>query len=850
MLRTAWKNLIAHRVRLFATAMAVTLGVAFMAGTLVLTDTVTHTFNSLFASVYKGTDVVVRSKAVFSGPQNSGDQRGRVDASLVDTLKNVKGVAIANGGVFGYARIVAKDGTALGNPQQGAPTLGGNWTDIKQLNPFTLVEGRPPQADNEVVIDRKSAKDGNLAVGDTTTVLVQGPPLRVVVTGIVKFGSADSPGGASVALFTPSASQRYVAEPGKWDSISFVAQPGVSQQQLAAALRPYLPAGVEAVTGKQLTKEAQNQIAKGMAFFNTFMFIFAVVALLVGAFMIFNAFSITVAQRTRENGLLRALGATRRQVRRSVLLEASVVGLVASVVGLGLGVVVAAGLKALIAGVGFDIPAGGIVFSVRTAVVALVVGTGVTVVSSMSPARKASKVSPVAAMQNTVVTSSGYGSKERVFVGLAILAAGIAALFAGLFAHLKSPMPVVGGGALLIFFAVAVLGRTVSLPISRVLGLPLPRLRGMSGLLAQQNAMRNPKRTAATASALMICVGMVGFITIFASSARASITAIVNRAFTGDFIINSGGGMMGGVDPSLAQRLNGLPQVGRASGLRMGVVKVNGHVEMLGAVDPKTMFDILDVKPLQGSKDALGVDGIAVYKQTASDEHLKIGDRVPVVFKDTGEKSMRVALIYGSNQPAGNWFLGMAAYEANFKVQYDSYVFVKRAPGSSTQAALAAVQSVAKDYPGAKVLDQNQFKQETARPINQLLGLVYVLLFLAVIIALLGIGNTLALSIFERTREIGLLRAVGMTRRQLRSTIRLESVVIALQGTLLGLVIGVFFGWALVHALSNQGTTVFSVPYTTLAVVVVLAAMAGIAAAVLPAKRAAKLDVLRAIVTD
>ncbi|HLY84191.1 MAG TPA: FtsX-like permease family protein, partial [Acidimicrobiales bacterium] len=665
-------------------------------------------------------------------------------------------------------------------------------------------------------------------MGDSTTVLVQGPPQRMLITGVVRFGSADSPGGASVALFTPSAAQKFVAEPGKFDAISFVADPGVSQQQLVRNLEAALPAGIEAVTGQQVTREAQTQMGKAMGFFNTFMLVFAIVALLVGAFMIFNTFSITVAQRTRENGLLRALGATRRQVLSSVLLEAVSVGLIASVLGLALGVAVAAGLKALLGALGIDIPAGGVVFAARTVVVALVAGTGVTVVAALSPARKAAKVAPIAAMQGGVATSTGYGSKQRIFVGIGVLGLGVAALFAGLLGHLKSPVLIVGLGAMLVFFAVAILGRTVSLPLSRALGAPLPRLRGMAGILARQNAMRNPKRTAATASALMICVGLVGFITIFASSARASINVVVDRAFTGDFIINSGGGMMGGVDPGLAQRLSQLPQVASASGLRMGSAKVDNSVVMIAAVDPRTAFDIIDVKPLQGKTTDLGRDAIAVYKNVATDKHLKVGDHIAVVFKDTGVQSLRVALIYGSNQPAGNYFLGIGAYEANFTTQYDAYVFVKKAPGTTSPAALAAVNGIAKDYPGAKVMDQTQFKAETAKPINQLLGLVYALLLLAVIIALLGIGNTLALSIFERTRELGLLRAVGMTRRQLRSTIRWESVIIALQGTALGLLIGVFFGWALVSAMKSQGTSVFSIPYATLMVIVVLAAVAGV----------------------
>jgi putative ABC transport system permease protein len=849
MLRTSFKNMLAHRRRLAATALAVILGVALIAGTLVLTDTISQTFTGLYSTVYQGTDAVVRAKAAFTGIQNSGAQRPPVDAGLVASLRTVKGVAADEGVVRGYARLVGSNGQALGNPNTTG-TIGRSWPGTGPLNPWVLATGRPPGADNEIVIDAKSASDGHLAVGDTATVLVEGPPRQMLITGIARFGGASSPGGASVVLFTVPAAQKLVGQPGKFDSISFAAQPGVSQTQLVRNLQAVLPAGLEAVTGQQAASEDRSTTLNAVGQLTTLLLVFAVAALLVGAFMIFNTFSITVAQRTRENGLLRALGATRRQVLSSVLLEAVTVGLLASAVGLGVGVAVAAGLKALLAALSIDIPAGGIVFAARTVIIALLVGTGVTVAAALSPARKAGKVPPIAAMQDAAVTSTGYGSRQRVFVGLGVLALGAVALFTGLLAHPQRPVLFVGAGAVLVFFGVAILGRTVSLPISRVLGAPLPSLRGVAGTIARQNATRNPKRTAAAASALMICVGMVSFITIFASSTKAAVNTVYSRAFTGDFIINSGAGGTGGVDPGLARRVSQLPQVAQASGLRVGMAKIEGGVQQILAVDPKTAFGIFDVQPLQGNENDLGRDAIAVYKTVATDHHLKIGDHIPVLFADTGTRPMRVALIYGSSEPAGNYLLGISAYQANFTNQYDQLVFVKKAPGVSTAAALAAVKTVTKDYPGITVQNQAQFEAQATQFINQLLNLIYVLLLLTVIIALLGIGNTLALSTYERIREIGLFRAVGMTRRQLRSVIRLESVVIALQGTALGLLIGVLFGWAIVHALNLFGTGVVSIPYRTLAAVVILAAIGGVVTAIRPARRAAKLNILRAIVTE
>jgi putative ABC transport system permease protein len=850
MLKVALKGLFARKIRLMTSALAVLLGVAFMAGTFVLTDTVNRTFDNLFATVYKGTDAQIRAKAAFTGPQNTGTQRGRVDASLVSTVEGVPGVAVAEGQIYGYTRLVGKDGKALGNPASGAPTLGTNWSTIPRLNSFTLVAGRAPTAPGEIAIDRKSAKDGKLSVGDHATVLTQGPPRQMLITGIVRFGNADSPGGASVVLFTTAVAQQLVAEPGKFDAIAAVADKGVSQTELTNRISKVLPAGDEAVTGATVIKESQSDMRKAMSFFSTLMLVFAIVALLVGAFIIFNTFSITVAQRTRENALFRALGASRRQVLSSVLMEALIIGGLASVVGLFAGVAVAVGLKGLLAIMGFPIPAGGIVFLTRTVVISLLTGIGVTLVAAYSPARKAGKVPPVAAMRDVVVGSAGYGSKERVMVGTAITAAGVGALFTGLFAHPSNAFLVVGAGALLVFFGVSVLGRTVSLPLSRLLGWPLPHLRGVTGLLARQNAMRNPKRTAASAAALMIGVGLVAFITIFASSVKSSINATVDRAFTGDYIIDSGAGLMGGFDPSLTRDLNQLPQVQAATGIRMGSVKVDGSVQLVVGVDPQTAFQLFDVKPLQGNTSDLNATSIAVYKDVARDKHLRIGETIPVTFKETGTKLLRVALIYGENRPAGNYFLGLPAYEANFGSQLDMQVFIKKAPSTSPSAALAAINRVAANYPGAKVLDQSGYKAEQAKPINQELSFVYVLLALAVIIALLGIANTLGLSIFERTRELGLLRAVGMTRSQLRSTIRWESVIIALQGTVLGLVVGVFFGWALIRALANQGIDQLSIPIGSLAVIVLIAALAGVLAAVLPSRRAAKLDVLKAVVAE
>jgi putative ABC transport system permease protein len=855
MLWTTLQGLIAHRFRLFATALAVTLGVAFTAGTLILTDTITRNFDGLMGDMYAETDAVVRGEEQFDGPMNMGAQRPRIDEALLQTVLDVDGVEAAEGTVSGYARIVGKDGKPVGDPNNGAPTFGVTWTADERLNPLRIREGREPRGDGEVAIDVATAESAaGYAVGDTATVLVQTGPVQVRVVGTVTVGSAKSLAGATMAVFARETAQQLLAEPGKYDEIAVVAADGVSQEEITARIDAGLPAGAETVTGIAITEENQDFAQSVMRPFTVFMGFFAGIALLVGAFMIFNAFSITVAQRTRENGLLRALGASRRQVLSSVLVEALAVGVLASLLGLGAGFAIATGLNALIEALGFDIPSEGLVFAPRTVVIALVAGVTVTLVAAVSPARKAAKVAPIAAMSSHVVGSTGYGSKERVVVGTAMLTAGVAALLTGLFADAGSTALLLVAGAVGLLVGVLVLGRTIALPLSRLIGAPLPRVRGLTGELARENAMRNPKRTANAAAALMIGVAVVGIITIFVSSIKGTIDEGVDRAFTSDLVVDSGADATGGVDPTLAQRLDRLPEVAVATGLKIGPAVVDGDVLLLGALDPARAFEVLNLQPLEGSAEALGADGIAVLQETAQEKGLQLGDTVPVRFKETGERELTVGLIYGesleANGPDGTFFLGTAAYEANFANPYDWQVYVKKSSDAELADVRAAVDEVVAAYPGVDVTDKAGFAEKISAPLDPMLGLVYALLGLSILIALLGIGNTLALSIVERTRELGLLRAVGMTRSQLRSSIRWESVIIAVQGTLLGLVLGVALGWAFVRALADEGIDVFRVPTASLLVIVALGALAGMLAAVLPSRRAAKLDILRAVATE
>ncbi len=854
MARFTIKGLLAHKLRFALTALAVMLGVAFMSGTMVLTDTISRTFDNLFADVNRGTDAYVRSRqslsSGFGGPAQK--QRARVPASLVPEIESVDGVADAEGNLGFYAQLVDKKGDAIGSPGQGAPTFGFNWLENRQLEPYRIQPGgRPPQGPDDVVIDAASAKEAGFKVGDPVDILTQAPPHGYQIVGIAKFGDADSAAGSTAALFTTATAQAVTGAADQFNSISVVAKNGVSQETLKNRIAEKLKnnKAYQVLTGDQITKENQSDIQNALSFFNIAMVVFALIALFVGSFIIFNTFSIVVAQRVREMALLRAIGANGRQVMGSVLTEAVLVGLLASLVGLAAGIVLSNALKALINAFGFDIPAGGTVVSARTVVVALLVGTIVTVVSAIVPARKASRVPPVAAMRD-VATEGRPHSGRRVLIGFGITGLGVLSLFAGLFGG--AGIQFVGLGALIVFIGVFVLGPVIARPLSDVIGWPAARLRGITGTLARDNAMRNPKRTSATAAALMIGVALVGFITIFAASTKRSIDVQVDRAFKADYVISTGGfggGGFGGFSPMLAADVAKLAQVGASSPLRFNVAEFNDSQKFFTALQPQSANELFDLKVEDGKVADLEQNAsLAVSRAVADDHNWRIGSRVPVGFPN-GTTDLIVRMIYGNGQKEGlsDYAFSIATYDEHYTNQLDQQLYVKLAPGVSPAEGRRALDRVLNAYPNAELQDRTEFKDAQAAQINQLLGLIYVLLALAVVIALIGIANTLALSIYERTRELGLLRAVGMSRRQLRSTVRWESVIIALLGTLLGLVIGLFFGWAVVEALKDQGITEFATPGGQLLLVLIIGGIAGVIAAIGPARRAAKLDVLRAV---
>ncbi len=853
MLNVTLKGLMAHKIRLATTAIAVLIGVAFMSGTLVLTATIGATFDGLYADINAGTDVVVRSAESVNAGQGIGDSRAAIDESVLPTVQAVDGVRVAEGGVGGYAQYVGRDGKAVGNPNRGAPTLGFSWQDDDALNPLNLATGTAPRGPDEVVMDKATADKEDFSVGDRVTVLTQAGSKQFTISGIARFGEVDSPLGATLAVFALPTAQEELGLPGKFSQISAAADEGVSQSELAARVQEVLPPGLEAVTGEDLTKEQQSQTRDALGFFNTFLLVFAIIALFVGSFLIYNTFSIIVAQRSREMALLRAIGARRRQVLGSVMIEALVTGLVASVIGAVAGLGVALVLKGLFSALGIDIPASGLTIEAGALVVPIMVGVVITLASAFFPARRASKVPPVAAMRDVHVDESGR-SVARIVVGVLVLGLGLLQLFIGLFAQPDNALAVVGGGAVFTFLGVAVLGPVIAAPVASIIGWPIQKLRGSTGVLARQNAMRNPKRTSATAAALMIGVGLVSFILIFWSSATDSIRSTVDQGFVGDFVVQSNAGLQGGLPPELATQIRALPESGTVAVIRVTPAEVDGSGTLLPGIDPANFGAIANLDVRSGSLDDLETDGtIAVYDQTAKDKGWVVGDTVPVLFPDTGSQDLKVVATYHDQnvlQGGSSYVVGLATYEPNTQVQLDASVFVKLAPGVSEADGRAALEEVAKPYPSAEVQTKVEFADSIVGQVTSLLLLVIVLLLLAVVIALIGIANTLALSIFERTRELGLLRAVGMTRSQLRSTVRWESVIIALLGTFLGLVIGLFFGWALVRALADQGFGGLTIPYFWLAVVLVVAFGAGVVAAIFPARRASRLNILRAISSE
>ena len=852
MLKVTLRGLMAHKVRLIATAVSVLLGVAFMSGTQVLTSSVSASFDKVFSDVYASIDVVVRSTNEVDTP--FGPERTRISESVLPTVTGVPGVEAAEGQVVGQIRVLDKDNQPL-VAAQGPPNFGLNWLTSSALNGWTIVDGAPPVAASDIVLDAKSAKDGKFAVGDTVNVSATKGVQPFKVVGIAKFGKLETWGGAQAALFATPTIQTLVGEPGMFDWISVAGQNNESQTQLNDEISKVIPAGTEAITGAEFTEESQSAFQKIIAIFSTFLLVFALIALFVGSFIIYNTFSIIVAQRTRELALLRALGASRGQVLRSIVLEAFFVGLTASIAGVGCGVLLAIGLNKLMQSIGFSGPDTPIVIPPVAVVVSLLVGTIITLVSALFPARRAATVPPIAAMRDVAVDRTG-ASKLRVAFGLILLALGAFMLWFGLNGNSDSGLQVIGGGAFFVFIALTVIGPVIATPFASVLGWPLQKTSRITGRLARENAMRNPRRTSTTASALMIGIGLVGFIAVTAQSVKASTVDAINQSVTGQYVVTTESFGSTALPQSMAAELDEVPGVRVAAGISATFANINNSGKIILAVDPDAISQVIEFTDVEGSFASLGVGEIAVPEKLAEEKRLKIGDPIQLVFIQGGATTLSLGSIYKTEFPiqGPGWIISTDQFNTLVPPSQQTFlsIYIKLDDTSSdgVDAALPGLKAVTDTVPGAKLQNLNEYKKAQTDQVNQFLQIVYVLLALALIIAIVGVVNTLLLSVYERTRELGLLRAVGMSRRQVRSTIRLESVIISLMGTFIGLVIGIIFGWALVSALADEGITSFAIPWSQLVIIVIIAILAGVGAALYPARRAARLDVLQAISSD
>jgi putative ABC transport system permease protein len=848
MWRATIKGLWAHKLRLGLTALAVVLGVAFVAGTFILTDTMNKAFDSLFDTVEKGVavDVTGIPKFTASGPDSQAvGSAERVPASLLPEIKQVPGVRTAEGSLGGYAQPVDSTGKAI--KTGGAPNLGFSWVYDPDLASVALTQGKAPAGSSQVAIDAGTASKYGFHVGDPIKVLVQGPPVQGTISGIFRFGTANNLLGATIVAFDPTTAQRALEGGGDWDDVLVAADPGVSPGELANRIDKILPPGFQAKTGQQAAADNSATIKKGLSFFNIVLLVFAGIALFVGAFIIFNTFSILIAQRTRELALLRALGASPAQVRRSVLIEALVVGVIASAVGLVAGFGIAIGLKGLLKAFGLELPTTSSQLLPRTIIVAFAVGTITTLVASVGPALRAARVRPIEALRDAGPAADRV-TRRRVIGGLILLVGGIGALLTGLFGGPKQPAAFVGLGAALVFFGVAVLSPLVVRPVAGLLGAPLRRL-GVSGRLGRENAVRNPRRTASTASALMIGLALVAMVSVLGSSIKASTTDVLNRTLKADYLVSGSGGFQP-FSQDVADSLRKTGAFSAVAQFRNGVVGINGNATDIGAVDPTQIEAVADFPMTSGSLSGVAEDGMLVYATTAKDNGWQLGSVVKMQFARTGTKDMHVAGIYSDNTLFGNYLITLDAYDANFTQQLDQFVLAKTSEGVSQAQAQEAVKSVQKQFTNVEIQDQAQFREAQAKQIDQLLGLITALLGLAILIAFFGIVNTLALSVHERVHEIGLLRAVGLSRRQTRTMVRWEAVIMAVFGAVLGTAVGIFFGWTMVRALHDQGLTVLAFAPGQLILYVVIAGLIGVAAAAWPARRAAKLDILRAITTE
>ncbi|NHC16483.1 ABC transporter permease, partial [Motilibacter deserti] len=823
-------------------AVAVILGTAFVAGSFMFTDTLRATFDDIFTET--SADVTVSPKEAFDGADSGAGAR-TLPPSLVEQVRAVPGVSEAYGDLWVEGvRMLDAEGEAIGSA--GPPGAGVIWYTAEGSS-AKLVEGRAPQGAGEVVVDEYAADKGDLKVGDRIgLVLPQGPQREMTVVGVASYSSNGSLGGATVAAFDDATAKELLLGKDAYSAVAVYHGDDVSDEQLRDRVADAIGSDYVVRTREEQAEETASGIEEALGFLNYLLLAFAGVALFVGSFIIFNTFSMIVAQRTRELAMLRAIGASRGQVTRSVLLEAAVVGLVGSVLGLAVGAGIASLLAALFGAIGLEI-GGGLVLAPRTVVTAIVLGVVVTLVASLVPARRAARVAPVAALRDGVAIGST-SLRVRSIIGGLLTVAGVLALVSGALSDdAGNAASLVGLGALVTLVGMIALAPVVSGPLLRVLGAPAAR-RGAVGRLSVENTRRNPRRTAATASALMIGLTLVTSFGVLASSANASIDRLVDRGLRADFIAYQS--TDGAFSPEVAAAMGQVEGVERVVRERYSNAQIDGETSFVSALDPEAFTESLRATVLSGSADALSRGEVIATQPAAEKASVGVGDSVELLLPSGRSTTLRVGAVLEDAEFLSQWSIPIATWEQLGGTGSDSFLYVTLASGASVDEVGPRLEAATAAYPNLNVFDREEFKDENREQINLLLYMIYALLALALVIAVLGIVNTLALSVTERTREIGLLRAVGMSRRQLRRMVRTESVIIAVLGSVLGIVLGLAFGTSLQQALADDGITQLAVPVVSLLVFLVAAAGVGVLAALWPARRAARMDVLQAVTAE
>jgi putative ABC transport system permease protein len=849
----ALKGLWGRKLRTFLTALAIVLGVSMISGTYVLTDTIMAAFTTISDKSYEHSDAVISGKAAFKNTDSNTQETPAFPASVLTKVDQLPDVEDAAGIVSDEnTKLIGRDGKTIQHSFAPSLAFGLDPKRSQRFNPMSLVAGSWPRGSGEIAIDKKTADGDGYKVGDTIGVATDDGVRQFSITGIAKFAGLSSIGGATIAVFDIPTGQELFHKQGKFDEVQVAGKPGVTPEKLVGEIRPLLPVTAQVRTSTDQAHTAADDINGGLRIFQRVLLAFGGIALFVGAFVIANTLSITIAQRVREFATIRTIGGSRRQVLRTVMLEALVVGVIASVIGLFVGLGLAKLLNALFVAIGLDFPKTGMVIATRTIVVSLLVGVIVTLLASLRPAIRATRVPPIAAVREGATLPPPRHRRLGPIVSIVTLVVGILLLSYGILAHgltTANRLFSLGVGTLLLFVGVSLNAKRAVRPLASVLGWPGTRIGGTPGTLARENAMRNPSRTAATASALMIGLALITFVAILGQGLRSSFESAVDKLFVADYALTA----QNGFDPftTAADEAVGVtPGVTAVSAIRAGDARVFDNNISITAVEPNVAKTVR-IDWFRGDRSVpskLGRDGAFVDKDYAKKHHLAIGSPITLETPNGTNLHLRVKGIFdppSGGSPFGSVTMSAKTYDASYDDPKDLMTLVN-IKGGVNESNTARLSLAVNEFPEAKIQTQSEFKKNQESFLNGLLNALYGLLGLSVIISLFGVVNTLVLSVFERTRELGMLRAVGMTRRQVRRMIRHESIVTALIGAALGIAVGFFLAILTTQALSDEGI-VLAVPWTTLLLFVVLTIVAGILAAVLPARRAARLNVLEAL---